>query len=217
MPEARPHPLGILAGLAFFALTLIGFAVGGETPGIGDSPQEVVNFYRDHHDAQMWATFLVAFGTPFLGIFVAHLWAMLRAAGAPWAWTTLVAIGGSVAIAGFLLLAGVHLSITEAADKNYSPQSLRALHALDNDLFFPAAGGVALMMIGAGVSLMRSALLPRWLGIVALVIGILGFTPAGFFAFLAAGLWIAIVSVVGFRVLSRGAAAAAPPSPGVAV
>ena len=33
----------------------------------------------------------------------------------------------------------------------------------------------------------------------------------------AAGVWIAIVSIVGFLVLSRGAGAAAPPSPGVAV
>jgi hypothetical protein len=35
----------------------------------------------------------------------------------------------------------------------------------------------------------------RWLGWIALVLGVLMFTPVGFFAFLASGLWIALASV----------------------
>ena len=73
----------------------------------------------------------------------------------------------------------------------------QALNVLDNDLFLPLAGGIAVMILASGISLVRSVtLLPHWLGWVAVVIGILGFTPAGFFAFLASGLWVLVVSVL---------------------
>ena len=63
------------------------------------------------------------------------------------------------------------------------------------------------MAIAAGVAMLKSALLPTWLGWVSLVLGILGVVPVGdFFALPAIGIWTLIVAgVVYFRVDPDGA------------
>jgi hypothetical protein len=71
---------------------------------------------------------------------------------------------------------------------------------LDNNDFIPAAAGVAVLVLAAGASVVRHGGLPKWLGWLGIVIGILAFTPAGFFAFLAAGIWILIASVMLTRI-----------------
>jgi hypothetical protein len=133
----------------------------------------------------------------FAAIFVGHLWSYLRGAtGSGAAWPTVALIGGTVAIAGFLTSAGIHLALAEAADRHYAAESLRTLNALDSDTFFAMGGGMAILLIGSGASLRGSAAAPGWLAWSALVIGILGFSPIGFFAFGASALWVLVASVV---------------------
>ena len=73
---------------------------------------------------------------------------------------------------------------------------MQALQALwDND-FVPLALGSLVFLISAGLSIVRHGVLPKWLGWVALVLAVIGFTPIGFVAFVGAGLWIAVVSVI---------------------
>jgi hypothetical protein len=38
--------------------------------------------------------------------------------------------------------------------------------------------------------------MPKWLGWVALILAVIGFTPIGFIALLGTGVWIVIVSVL---------------------
>ena len=64
-----------------------------------------------------------------------------------------------------------------------------------------ASMAFGVMAIAAGVAMLKSALLPRWLGWVSLSSGILGVVPVGdFFALPAIGVWTLIVAgVVYFR------------------
>ena len=87
----------------------------------------------------------------------------------------------------------------------------QVLNVLDNSDFIPAAAGLGVLVLGAGLSAVRHGGLPRWLGWIGVVIGILAFTPAGFFAFLASGIWIAVVSIV--LTQARGQAPAVPAAP----
>jgi hypothetical protein len=80
------------------------------------------------------------------------------------------------------------------------------LNVLDNTDFIPMVAGVGVLVLGAGLSTVRHGGLPRWLGWVAVVIGILAFTPAGFVAFLASGIWIALASIL----LTQARQSAAP-------
>jgi len=63
-------------------------------------------------------------------------------------------------------------------------------------------------VLAAGAAAARHGGLPRWLGLIGVVLGIAAFTPAGFIAFLAGGLWILIASVL--LTLARHSARAAP-------
>ena len=53
-----------------------------------------------------------------------------------------------------------------------------------------------MFLIASGISIVRHGALPRWLGWVAIVLGVASATPAFFIAFLLAAIWILIVSVM---------------------
>lgn len=204
MDSSQSHRLGLLSGVVFVVLVVVAFNLGGDTPELKDSAQKVAKFYSDHHDRQVAASLLLAIGALFGAVFAAHLWAALRSAGVTSAWSTLVAIGSAVAAGGFLAAAGIHLALAEAADKGYSPDQLRVLNALDMDTYVGFAGGLGMFVLGSGAALLKSGLFPRWLAWVAVALGILTFTPVGFFAFGLSGIWIIAASILLYLRVSPG-------------
>jgi membrane protein implicated in regulation of membrane protease activity len=66
----------------------------------------------------------------------------------------------------------------------------------------------------SGIAVLRYGALPRWLGYLALVAGVVSATPVGWVGAFLAILWVAIVSVVLFRQAS-GEAAGPTPQPAV--
>ena len=86
----------------------------------------------------------------------------------------------------------------------------QSIHVLSHDVLFPLAAGGAVFLVAAGVLGVRTRALPAWLSWVAVVLGVASITPIGFLAFLAAVLWIAIVSVLLYRRPLDGTAAPAP-------
>ena len=113
-----------------------------------------------------------------------------------------------VAAAGFGILAFVHLALADAADSANTIATAQVLNVLDNNDFLPMVSGVAVLVLAAGLSTVRHGGLPKWLGWVGVVLGIVSFTPAGFFGFLASGIWIVIVSIL--LTQARQSAAPAP-------
>jgi hypothetical protein len=89
-------------------------------------------------------------------------------------------------------------------------QSLQALW--DND-FLPIMLGVLAFLWATGISVIRSGVLPRWLGWVMIVLGIAAVTPIGFVSFLGAAILVLIISVV-LSLRARSAAPTAVPPTG---
>jgi hypothetical protein len=213
MTDNRPRALPMLAGIVFVAISFAAFAIGGETPSIDDSAQKVADFYADNKTKEYVASFLLLFAIPFAAIFVAHLHHLLKWASPRRVWAKLALIGGAAIVPGWAAAGAVHLALTEAADKKLPPDALRALNALDADFWPLLAIPMMLLMLGSGAAILGSTTLPRALGWIALIAGIIGFSPAGFFMFIVAGLWVIAISIVGY---SRLAAAErdAPPGAG---
>jgi hypothetical protein len=83
----------------------------------------------------------------------------------------------------------------------------------DND-FMPLALGTGLFLLASGISTVRHGALPKWLGWIAILLGIVAFTPIGFASAAAAAVWILIVSVLlALRARPTTPSAAAPPPP----
>jgi hypothetical protein len=195
MIAARLVPL---AGVATVVLVVIAFIVGGETPSGDDPIGKIVSFYRDNDTEQFLAAAFLVWGMAAFLLFASGLWRFLRNAeterrGA----SSLVLVGAGVLAVGATLFAGITFTLGDFAD-DLQPQAIQALNALNSDLFPPLTLGVFAFLIGAGASMIATAALPRWVGWVAMVLGVAALTPIGFFAFLALGLWILIVSALIF-------------------
>jgi hypothetical protein len=200
--------LAPLTGLVFVAIVVAVFATGGSTPGDHDTAREVQDFYGQHHDKHMLLAFIMAISIPFLLFFVSILRYELRRAGGTGQLANAAFAGGVLAAAGFGILAFVHLALADAGDSVKTIGTTQALNVLDNNDFLPMAAGMGVLVLAAGLSTVRHGGLPKWLGWVGVVIGVAAFTPAGFFAFLLSGIWVAIVSIL--LTLGRQSTAPAP-------
>jgi hypothetical protein len=199
-----------LAGVVFVVLIVIAAIIGGETPDVDDSTVSVVEWWRDNDTSQLWANAIAGWSTIFLVWFAGSLRATLRRAEGEPGRLSVVSFGGALLIAaGLLSFAGFGFAAADVADEvpAVAPTVVQTLSVLSTDFFMLVAGGTGLFMIATGVAVVRFGGLPSWMGYVAVVIGILGITPIGFFAFLATGLWILIASVLLYQ---QGGASATP-------
>jgi len=204
MRQTRWERLAPLTGVIAVAIIVAVFAIGGSTPDEHDSAAKVQAFYSKHHDKHSVLAFILAISIPFLVFFASSLRSDLRRAGGTGQLANAAFGGGVLAAAGFGILATVHLALTVAAENANTIATSQTLNVLDSSDFIPAVAGVGLLVLAAGVSVVRHGGLPKWLGWVGILLGIVTFTPAGFFAFLAGGVWILIASVL--LTQARGAA-----------
>jgi hypothetical protein len=200
--------LAPLTGVVFLAIVVAVFAIGGSTPGDHDTAQEVQSFYGQHHDKHMLLGFILALSIPFLLFFVSILRYELRRAGGTGQLANAAFAGGVLAAVGFGILAFVHLALADAANSANTICKTQVLNVLDNNDYLPVAAGLGVLVFGAGLSTLRHGGLPRWLGWVGVVVGVVIFTPAGFFGFLASGIWIALAGIL--LTQARQSAAPAP-------
>jgi len=191
-----------LTGIVFVVLLIVGFGVlSGDTPSSDDGAPKIISFYNDHQGKEIAAGAVVALAVVFLALFVVALRDYLKGDGGGGYWPTVALVGGAVSVAGFFAALGVHAALIDGADQHISPDAMVALNALDNWDFFGFVAPLAIMMFGVAGSILKGgAALPKWLGWVALVIGILYFAgPFGWFAFLLTGIWIITASIMMYR------------------
>ncbi|MGH2980248.1 MAG: hypothetical protein ACRDLQ_11530 [Solirubrobacterales bacterium] len=199
-----------LTGVAFIGLAIIGFAVGGEPPDVDSPVQEIVDHYVDNKDSVMAGSLLVAISVAFFLFFAGYLRKVLRAAEGEGGMLSAVAFAGATVMAvGAAIDTTISFALAETAD-NIEPTAVQALQALwDND-FIPLALGSGVFLLASGISIALHGALPKWLGWIAILLGVLSLTPIGFAGFLGGAVWILIVSVV---LTLRARALAQPPPP----
>ncbi|AXE84959.1 hypothetical protein [Streptomyces sp. Go-475] len=201
-----------LTGLVAVVLTLVGFLLFGDTPDYDATGSEARAFYADHEARTGAGLYLLVLAAVFFVFFAAHLAHVVRDVPAGGGWLHRVVLGGGLLLAlGFLTGSALTLALVDLADEpTASGPALQALNALSESFFIPFVGGLGVLLLGAGLATVRAAVspLPRWLAWAAVVIGVLVFVPwAGFFAFMAGGLWIAVTSVLLSRRPQDGAPA----------
>jgi hypothetical protein len=188
--------IGPLTGILFVVLVIVAFIVGGETPDTDDSARKIVDFYVDNDSEQSIAAAILALGSVSFIFFLGSLRRALRAsAGDEGGLSTVTALGGLTMAIGATIFAGLTFTLGDAADDMPAAATV-ALNALNSDMFFTLAAGTAVFNLGLGLAVLRHGGLPRPLGWLALVVGIVALTPAGFFAFLATGIVVVWASVV---------------------
>jgi hypothetical protein len=185
-----------LTGVLFVALLVAGFIVGGDTPDGDSAGAKVVAHYKDNEAKNVIAIILIALSTVPMLFFASTFRERARAAlPGRSVIPNVILLAGGLTAAGLLGAGVIHLALTDLGDEISAPAA-QALNALDNDSWIAFAPPVAMLMLGGSLAAIRGALLPTWLGWVGVVLFVLQFTPAGFFAAMLALVWIIIVSVL---------------------
>ena len=185
-----------LTGVAFVVLALVAVFVGGEPPDADSPVQEIVDHYRDNEDAIFAGALLLGLAGTLLIFFAGVLRKVLREAEGEGGVLSIVAFAGAVVLAiGAAIDGTISIALADKAD-TIDPAAVQALQALwDND-FLPLAMGTAVFLFASGLSIVRHAALPKWLGWAAILFAVISLTPIGFAGFIGGAVWILVVSVL---------------------
>ena len=196
-----------LTGVGFIVVGIVSFIVGGEPKSADDPVREIVAYYVDNKDSVQAGAFIGVAATVLLVFFGAYLRRFLRAAAGDGEMLSIVSfIGIAIVAVGFAIDTTILIALSEAAD-DINPIAVQSLQALwDND-FVPIMLGVLLFLWATGLSVIRTGVLPKWLGWVMVVLGVLGVTPIGFVSVIGAAILVLVLSIL-LSVRARSAAAA---------
>jgi hypothetical protein len=202
--------LAPLTGVLFAVITLVAVFTGGETPDANARPGKVIHYYATHTSEVETSAILIALAFLFLVLFAGALRAYLRQTPAAEGPSALVPIGAGLMAIGVWSVGAIEYGLAHNLGR-LGPQTAQTLSFLSNELFIPILGGAFVFMFCAGLAIVRGAPLPKWLGWVAIVLGILAvIPPVGFFSLILVLVWILVVSIL---VYQRSGKPAATPGP----
>ena len=198
-----------LTGVAFILVIVASFIVlGDEPPEAKDGGQEILDYYSDNQDEIRIASILGALAVVLLVFFFAHVNRLVSAAAQERIMLPTVAIvGAGIFATGAGIDMTLQFALAEAAE-DIDPTAAQAIQAIwDND-FIPFVIGLSLMMLSTGIGVLKTGVLPKWLGWVAVAAGLFVYAgPIGFISLPVSALWILVTSVL-LAARGRGDAAA---------
>jgi hypothetical protein len=208
------------AGPLFTVLFAVGvFGLAGDEPGEQASPAKIMNFFNSHQGRGMASVFATPLLVTLLLLFVTGLRARARRQGDSEVGTT-VMLAGAILWSGGALLGSMFDLALLSSSHHHQPAVAQAATVLAAADWIPFIAGIAIFMIGAGLAVVGSRIVPVWLGWLALALGVVSLAgPGGFIGFFAGPLWILVVGII---LAVRGAdapvtarPAAARPAPAV--
>jgi hypothetical protein len=220
-----PRPWA-LSGAVFVVLFFVGGMLGGSSPDIGASRTKLADWVSSQAPTvtDYVGGYLELLAMLALVAFVAQLWSVLRAAEGEHGPLS------ATVLAGGLLSAAIKISSFPAAfaalwraKQGVEPQLAATLLDMNNAAFVLSWAADALMVGAAAILILRTSVLPRWLGWsgAAITVILLASVPVASKApplgFLLTILWIVATSVVLARRAESRAPRAAISRPAVAL
>jgi hypothetical protein len=179
-----------LTGVVFALLVAAGFLTANGAAQANATPEAVRSFAIANSLQNQISDSLWILGFVFLLFFAGSLHAALRSTPL----TTLLVAGAAIMVAG----GGVYFGFDAALDmnaQNLSPDAAQAINILALSLGFPMGAGGLVFGIASGLAILRTSILPKWLGIAAIVIGVILISPLALFGVLVLGLWAIVTSI----------------------
>ncbi|HEY2536449.1 MAG TPA: hypothetical protein VGI24_05640 [Solirubrobacteraceae bacterium] len=201
--------LAPLTGVLFGVIVVVAvFTNNAESPKSSASAAKVFAYYSVHRSEVETSGILFALAFLVLVLFAGALRSYLRRTAAAEGLSALVLAGAILMAAGALTATGVEYGLAHNLH-NFSPETAKTLNFISQELFLPVLAGGFIFGVCSGLAILRGAALPKWLGWVALVIGIVVLIPpASFPALLAFLIWSVVVAILMY--LRGGDAAAVP-------
>jgi hypothetical protein len=167
-----------LSGTLAVILIAAGAVAAGSTPSEDAPVDELVAFYAAHDTGQVVSGVLLSLGALFFLVFCAAFVSALRRTDVDLrVWLALCFGGGVLFVVGFTIAAGLAVFIGGVAG-DLDPPALQALHEASLVVVFPWSVGGSAFLLGAGAAVLQSEPLPRWLGWMAVVLGVVAAIPS---------------------------------------
>jgi hypothetical protein len=193
----RLRRLAPLTGIPFAILLAITFTTPN-TPDTHDTGAQVISHYQAHHGAHLLGDICGAVAVVFFLFFITSLRSYFRDKEGADGLSMSALVGGIFIGMGGALFTSLDVALVDARH-DITPQAAQALNVLSNDIFFAFSIGMIVFALSIGLAIIASGALPKWLGWVMVVIGVVAFTPVGFFGFFVVLLWSVIVAILIYR------------------
>jgi hypothetical protein len=181
-------------GVAFLLLFIAMMALGGDDIAEKSTGKQVVDAMNDGSDAVYISIFLAAPAVACLLAFTARLRDVTGGLGG--AARHLLQYGAVLLSGAIAFDAVLTLGLVSSADHDQEGVA-QTINVLSADDWIPFTIGAAMLLIGAGLSVLRSGALPTWMGWIALVVGVVSLLgPGGFAGFFIGPLWIGVAGVM---------------------
>ena len=192
-----------LSGVVYAALCVTGLAIVSGSPEAGDSDQAILSYYADsgNRAKEITAFFLFVVAALFFLLFVGTLRNRLRSVESEPNGLSALAFGAGVASAA-LLTAAVSVGVATSfvivdTDRFVVDPNVVRLFGDASYLLIVASTMVASVLVApTSVLAIRTAVLPRWLGWVGIVVALALLVAMLFFPILLLWAWVLVVAVV---------------------
>lgn len=187
-----------LTGVVYALLTLFAFGTASGAPSNSASGAKVIAFYKSHHTSARVSDTLWMVAFAFLVLFAGTLRSHVRRKGSADALSSSLLAGAAVFAAGAVVYFNFDLTLA-VVPQHLAPAAAQALNVLAlNMALAPSAGGFV-FGVTAGLAIIRGGALPSWLGVLAILIGVIAITPGFIVSLLLFALWAAIAGIVMWR------------------
>ena len=198
-----------LIGVLFIIVSIVSFAIAGEPPDPDEGVNEVVDFYKDNDGAIQAGSLLEGLAGALFIFWGGVFRKIFRPAEGEGAGASLVAFAGTIVFAIGLAIDGMINFAAAETVEDVDPTAIQALHALWSNDFIPLAIGILVFLVGLGITILRTDVVPRWLGWAAIVMAVFGLTPLWFVPFIGSALLVLALSIMLALRARRGATPAA--------
>lgn len=205
-----------LTGVVFVVLVVAEILLSGSGPDSAANGTAVISFYKSHATQTQIADYLTAVAIFVAFFFFGSLRDYLRRAPAMDFLATVAFVGAVMFGVGAGVSTVFHAALADVPSQ-LDPSAAQALNLLHGNAFQFAEGpGLAVLFVANGLAIIRSRLLPAWLGWAGIVVGAVALTPFAFISEIALGIWILIVSPLIYMRTGHPGTAATADSPSLA-
>jgi len=188
-----------LTGVLFTVLVIVGGPVlASVAPDSSASGETVITVYTVHQTQLRVAAVVLTLSFISLVFFTGTLREHLKADPSVEGISS-VMLGGAVLLAvGQTVGAGASFALSDAP-QHLESASAQTLNLVANDVVMTSAAGFFILGLASAIAILRSHILPNWLGWVALVFGVLAITPAEAITFFVIIVWVPVVAILLIR------------------
>ena len=195
MSDNRTSRVLFWTGPVFAVVFLVLAFATGDSPSEKASAAKLIKYFHDHKGVLLASVLLSALACVLIIVFAAQVRVRARETRQNLAGPTVMVGGAVLWSAGLLTGSMITLAQIDASDHKLNDASV-TLNALNQASWVPFISGIAVFLVGAGMTSLGTRIVPTWLGWLALVVGIVSLAgPGGFVGFFGAPVWILIAGI----------------------